>query len=286
MNNKSYYGKRLPYYNDFENNYVNYQNQDIYDYNYDYEYKNDFDNYNDFSNYDEEYNDFKFIKQQKNQNKNNPFNKNKYVSGKKYHNNNSHMNNVNYIQENFVHKSNVKNEKKTYKMKTSNKSIESMLIEPTLLNPQSLNYSTMSSSSQFPSNPSNKKASKLDASFLCNFQYTDASAHIQSAGAPSGRVQKAQNRNENTGTGKKKGKKTSKQCFLFTSYQFIVSDDMRIEHEGYWNPNVMIPWDEVHHVLAWKKEDESYDEEKEILCPICLEKPVVPMITSCGHIFW
>jgi len=68
----------------------------------------------------------------------------------------------------------------------------------------------------------------------------------------------------------------SKQRFINSNYQFILKSDKN--YEKYLNdPDAFIEWDNIKQVIIPTSEIP--------LCPICLNKPIVGKVTSCGHCF-
>ncbi|KAK8938011.1 E3 ubiquitin-protein ligase RMA1H1 [Platanthera guangdongensis] len=68
----------------------------------------------------------------------------------------------------------------------------------------------------------------------------------------------------------------NKGLFLQANYKFVIYDTGRYSAESI-DPDKMLPWEDVICV--------RYSSPISVLCPICLESPLCPQITSCGHIY-
>ncbi|XP_062219158.1 uncharacterized protein LOC133918996 [Phragmites australis] len=74
----------------------------------------------------------------------------------------------------------------------------------------------------------------------------------------------------------RKIKPYNKDLFLQANYKFVVLDTGNYQIESM-DPDKMLQWDDIICV--------RYCSPSEVLCPICLESPLCPQITSCGHIY-
>lgn len=68
----------------------------------------------------------------------------------------------------------------------------------------------------------------------------------------------------------------NKALFLQANYKFVIYDSGRYSVESI-DPDKMFPWEDVVCV--------RYSSPIPVQCPICLENPLCPQITSCGHIY-
>uniref|UniRef100_A0A2P2KWK0 RING finger protein 10 n=1 Tax=Rhizophora mucronata TaxID=61149 RepID=A0A2P2KWK0_RHIMU len=74
----------------------------------------------------------------------------------------------------------------------------------------------------------------------------------------------------------RKIKPYNKDLFLQANYKFVVLDTGEYAHE-LMDPDKMLRWEDIVCV--------RYSTPFPVQCPICLEDPLCPQITSCGHIF-
>ncbi|PKA47599.1 E3 ubiquitin-protein ligase RMA1H1 [Apostasia shenzhenica] len=68
----------------------------------------------------------------------------------------------------------------------------------------------------------------------------------------------------------------NKDLFLQANYKFVVYDTGNYSIESI-DPDKMFPWEDVVCL--------RYSSPFPVNCPICLESPLCPQITSCGHIY-
>lgn len=113
-----------------------------------------------------------------------------------------------------------------------------------------------------------RKQKGSDASHLLSFQFE------QRAPVPVVTFPK-------TSRQRQRGSSLSQSQFLQANFKFIISPFSDKNLSGLYDPDVLIPWTEVVEVLVSNTED--IDQEQQ--CPICLNSPIVPKITHCGHVF-
>ncbi|KAE8650799.1 RING finger protein 10 isoform X2 [Cucumis sativus] len=110
---------------------------------------------------------------------------------------------------------------------------------------------------------SGKKAQITNGNHLLNFQYDPISRpHPRARAPPPRRPQKI--------------KPYNKDLFLQANYKFVVLDSGYYTDE-YMDPDKMLHWEDIVCV--------RYSTPSLVQCPICLEHPLCPQITSCGHIY-
>ncbi|KAG2651210.1 hypothetical protein PVAP13_1NG252400 [Panicum virgatum] len=109
-----------------------------------------------------------------------------------------------------------------------------------------------------------RKSQAVNANHLLNFQY-DPISRPQPRGPrmyPPRRQRKI--------------KPYNKDLFLQANYKFVVLDTGNYQIESM-DPDKMLQWEDVICVRFYSP--------SEVQCPICLESPLCPQITSCGHIY-
>ncbi|CAM0945678.1 unnamed protein product [Alopecurus aequalis] len=74
----------------------------------------------------------------------------------------------------------------------------------------------------------------------------------------------------------RKIKPYNKDLFLQANFKFIVLDTGNYQIDSM-DPDKMLQWEDIICV--------RYCSPSEVRCPICLESPLCPQITSCGHIY-
>ncbi|KAL6899859.1 hypothetical protein ACP4OV_006517 [Aristida adscensionis] len=109
-----------------------------------------------------------------------------------------------------------------------------------------------------------RKNQAVNANHLLNFQY-DPISRPQPRG-PRAYPPRRQ----------RKIKPYNKDLFLQANYKFVVLDTGNYQIDSM-DPDKMLQWDDIICV--------RYSSPSEVLCPICLESPLCPQITSCGHIY-
>lgn len=129
---------------------------------------------------------------------------------------------------------------------------------------QRVQQSTGSSNSHGSSTHSGggRKAHMTSGNHLLNFHY-DPISRPQSRAPPPPRRQH-------------KIKPYNKDLFLQANYKFVVLDSGNYTPESM-DPDKMLRWEDIICVRFYTP--------SAVHCPICLETPLCPQITSCGHIF-
>uniref|UniRef100_A0A0A9CTC2 RING-type domain-containing protein n=1 Tax=Arundo donax TaxID=35708 RepID=A0A0A9CTC2_ARUDO len=109
-----------------------------------------------------------------------------------------------------------------------------------------------------------RKNQAVNANHLLNFQYDP--------------ISRSQPRGPRTYPPRRqrKIKPYNKDLFLQANYKFVVLDTGNYQIESM-DPDKMLQWDDIICV--------RYCSPSEVRCPICLESPLCPQITSCGHIY-
>ncbi|CAN6472465.1 unnamed protein product [Victoria cruziana] len=106
-----------------------------------------------------------------------------------------------------------------------------------------------------------RKSQMMNGNHLLNFHY-DPISRPQPKFLPLRRQQKL--------------KPYNKDLFLQANYKFVILDANNHAIESM-DPDKMLEWEDVVCV--------RYSSPIPVQCPICLEPPLCPQITSCGHIF-
>ncbi|XP_019447407.1 PREDICTED: RING finger protein 10 isoform X2 [Lupinus angustifolius] len=109
-----------------------------------------------------------------------------------------------------------------------------------------------------------RKSQMVNGNYLLNFQY-DPISRSQPRGPPPPPPRR-----------QRKRKPYNKDLFLQANYKFMVLDSGNYSAESM-DPDKMLQWEDIICV--------TYSTPLPIQCPICLEYPLCPQITSCGHIF-
>lgn len=108
-----------------------------------------------------------------------------------------------------------------------------------------------------------RRAQTISGNHLLNFQYDPISRPQYRTPPPPVRRQR-------------KIKPYNKDLFLQANYKFVVLDTGDYAPESM-DPDKMLQWEDIICV--------RYSTPFPVQCPICLEYPLCPQITSCGHIF-
>ncbi|KAL2529271.1 RING/U-box superfamily protein [Forsythia ovata] len=122
---------------------------------------------------------------------------------------------------------------------------------------------TPSTSSQGRTNLTGRKAQMVSGNHLLNFHYDPVPIF-----RPQPRASPARRQH--------KRKPYNKDLFLQANYKFVLLDSGNYELESM-DPDKMLCWEDI---ICLK-----YSTSFPVQCPICLEDPLCPQITSCGHIF-
>ncbi|KAJ0054690.1 hypothetical protein Pint_02521 [Pistacia integerrima] len=108
-----------------------------------------------------------------------------------------------------------------------------------------------------------KRAQMINGNHLLNFQYDPINRPQYRLTPPPPRRQR-------------KIKPYNKDLFLQANYKFVVLDTGNYIPESM-DPDKMLQWEDIICV--------RYSTPFPVQCPICLEHPLCPQMTSCGHIF-
>ncbi|RDX91970.1 RING finger protein 10 [Mucuna pruriens] len=110
-----------------------------------------------------------------------------------------------------------------------------------------------------------RKAQAMNGNYLLNFHY-DPISRSQPRGPPP----------PPTARRNRKRKPYNKDLFLQANFKFMVLDSGNYSSESM-DPDKMLQWEDIICV--------TYLTPFSVQCPICLEYPLCPQMTSCGHIF-
>ncbi|KAK3183896.1 hypothetical protein Dsin_031182 [Dipteronia sinensis] len=108
-----------------------------------------------------------------------------------------------------------------------------------------------------------RRTQMINGNHLLNFQYDPITRPQYRPAPPPARRQR-------------KIKPYNKDLFLQANYKFVVLDTGNYSPEAM-DPDKMLQWEDIICV--------RYFTPIPVQCPICLENPLCPQITSCGHIF-
>ncbi|XP_050384380.1 uncharacterized protein LOC126800991 isoform X2 [Argentina anserina] len=112
--------------------------------------------------------------------------------------------------------------------------------------------------------PAGRKSQMMNANHLLNFHY-DPISRPQTRGPPPPPARRQHKR-----------KPYNKDLFLQANYKFVVLDSGNYSADSM-DPDKMLRWEDIICV--------RYSTPTLVQCPICLEYPLCPQITSCGHVF-
>ncbi|XP_029127902.1 RING finger protein 10 [Cajanus cajan] len=110
-----------------------------------------------------------------------------------------------------------------------------------------------------------RKAQTMNGNYLLNFHY-DPISRSQPRGPPPPPTTRRH----------RKRKPYNKDLFLQANFKFMVLDSGNYSPESM-DPDKMLQWEDIICM--------TYLTPFSVQCPICLEYPLCPQITSCGHIF-
>ncbi|KAG0455111.1 hypothetical protein HPP92_024403 [Vanilla planifolia] len=130
--------------------------------------------------------------------------------------------------------------------------------------PGSDHWSLVSNGLNVPATQAGPRRSQaMNANHLLNFHYGSIPRSFPQQKLPPPRRQH-------------KIKLYNKDLFLQANYKFVIYDSGNYIIEAI-DPDKMFPWEDV---VCMK-----YSTPLPVQCPICLESPLCPQITSCGHIY-
>ncbi|MED6105927.1 hypothetical protein PIB30_000051 [Stylosanthes scabra] len=112
--------------------------------------------------------------------------------------------------------------------------------------------------------PLGRRSQMVNGNYLLNFQY-DPISRSQPRGPPPPLPRRQQKR-----------RPYNRDLFLQANYRFMVLDTGDYCPKSM-DPDKMLQWEDIICV--------TYSTPFPVQCPICLEYPLCPQITSCGHIF-
>ncbi|KAK9272078.1 hypothetical protein L1049_002447 [Liquidambar formosana] len=131
----------------------------------------------------------------------------------------------------------------------------------TVVSPRSQQTSGSSNLHGSTTHSAGRRTQMMNGNHLLNFHY-DPISRPQPRAPPPRRQQKI--------------KPYNRDLFLQANYKFVVLDSGNYAPESM-DPDKMLQWEDIICV--------RYSTPFPVQCPICLEHPLCPQITSCGHIF-
>ncbi|KAF5725587.1 RING finger protein 10-like [Tripterygium wilfordii] len=135
-------------------------------------------------------------------------------------------------------------------------------ISGAMISPQSQQGTRSSNSHGSTAHSTGRRTQMTNGNHLLNFQYDPITRPQFRPPPPPRRKQKI--------------KPYNKDLFLQANYKFVVLDTGNYGPESI-DPDKMLQWEDIICV--------RYSTPFAVQCPICLEYPLCPQITSCGHIF-
>ncbi|PJF18541.1 putative e3 ubiquitin ligase [Paramicrosporidium saccamoebae] len=74
------------------------------------------------------------------------------------------------------------------------------------------------------------------------------------------------------------GASFTKERFIHANFQFVAREEVVLDrHEFGVNPDAQLEWNDIEMVVVPAQQD--------VTCPICLDTPLAPQLTKCGHFF-
>lgn len=78
--------------------------------------------------------------------------------------------------------------------------------------------------------------------------------------------------------GTRPGTSFTKERFIHANFRFVVREDLVLNRQLYKvDPDAQLEWNDIEMVIV--------PAQKDVACPICLDSPLSPQLTKCGHFF-